>query len=96
VTLNDGVVWTDNGDGTLTSSDGSGTINYLTGDVELEYDSNPGVRDVLATPAYTYFENTVDDTYVFTTGVQTNDFGTAFKRCTIPDEAEMVTATTSS
>jgi hypothetical protein len=89
VTLNDGVVWTDNGDGTLTSSDGSGTINYLTGDVELEYDSNPGVRDVLATPAYTYFENTVDDTYVFTTGVQTNDFGTAFKRCTIPDEAEM-------
>jgi hypothetical protein len=61
----------------------------LTGDVELEYDSNPGVRDVLATPAYTYFENIVDDTYVFTTGVQTNDFGTAFKRCTIPDETEM-------
>jgi hypothetical protein len=88
VDLDDGtVIWTDNGDGTLTSADGSGKINYLTGDIELEYDSDPGVRDVLATPAYTYFENVQDDTYIFTSGVPTNDFGTAFKRCTIPDEA---------
>jgi len=79
--------YADNADGTLTGSvTTTGTIDYLTGEIELNYASAPGALAVTAT-AYNYFVNTPDTTYIFSTGIETDGFGTSFKRCTIPDEA---------
>ena len=79
--------YTDNAGGTLTGSGTTtGTIDYLTGEIELNYASAPGALAVTTT-AYNYFKNTQDTTYIFSTGIETDDFGSAYKRCTIPDEA---------
>jgi len=85
--INDGTTtFTDTlGDGTLTSAGGSGTIDYLTGDVELDYTVAPGAVTIQAT-AYSYFVKTLDTTYVFSSGVETNEFGSVSKRVTLPDE----------
>ncbi len=87
LTISDTVVtFNDDGDGTLSSVGADdGTIDYLTGEVELNYAAAPGARVVTAT-AYNYFPNVQDQTYVFSPGIETDEFGSAFKRCTIPDE----------
>jgi len=90
LTITDGTTtFTDNGDGTLTGAGGpggTGTIDYVSGEVELDYAGTPAGALVISA-TYTYFENTQDTTFIFSTGIETDDFGSAFKRCTIPDEA---------
>jgi len=88
--MNDGAdTWTDNGDGSLTAAGGvtgTGTVDYLTGEVELTYAAAPAVAALQVT-AFDYYVNAVDAVFVFSSGVETNDFGSATKTCTIPDEA---------
>jgi len=90
LTIFDGTTtFSDNGDGTLTGVGppaGTGTVDYLTGEVELDYAADPGGGLSIQATAYNYFTNTQDQTYIFSAGVETDDFGSAFKRCTIPDE----------
>jgi hypothetical protein len=81
--------WTDNGDGTLTAAGsvgGTGTVDYLTGEVSLTYTASPAVGP-LTVSDYDYYVNDPNAVYIFTSGIETNDFGSVTKRCTIPDEA---------
>jgi hypothetical protein len=90
VLMNDGAdFWTDNGDGTLVGAGGvggTGTIDYLTGEVELTYALAPALGALTVT-AYDYYVNKPNEVFVFSSGVESDDFGSASKSCTIPDEA---------
>jgi FeS assembly SUF system regulator len=78
----------DQGDGNLTVAGLTGTVNYLTGEIELEWTADPGLV-TLTTNTYQHFDNVDDTCYVVSTGVETSDFGSVSKTATIPDIDDM-------
>jgi hypothetical protein len=78
----------DQGDGNLTVAGLTGIVNYLTGEIELEWTADPGLV-TLTTNTYQHFDNVDDTCYVVSTGVETSDFGSVSKTATIPDIDDM-------
>ena len=74
----------DNGDGTLdTGGVGIGTINYVTGEIEVTFDSAPtGYGSIDCN--YDYFKDVADTVYVFTTAPDSNDLGSFSRVVTLP------------
>jgi len=74
------------GDGKLTGADGEGTINYVTGAVEVTYDTAvAGYGTIQCT--YDYYLDYLDEVYIFSLAVDTNGVGSYVKSVTVPDEA---------
>jgi hypothetical protein len=89
--LVDGVLaFTDNGDGSLEpeNEDDEGSINYITGDIELEFDDAPADGAEI-TIDYSYVENVEDLVYIFTTTGDTDNVGTFSEEVTVPDIEDM-------
>jgi hypothetical protein len=81
--------FTDDGDGDLTGDQGGdGTVNYVTGEVEVEFNSAP-FSYATVDADYEYFEDVDDETYIFSTAVDTDGLGSFTKTIIIPDQAEM-------
>jgi hypothetical protein len=90
VTITDGTqTLTDDGDGTL-SGDGDGDINYVTGEVDVDFNSPPpSYTDIDAD--YEYYADVADTINVISTAVDSDDVGSWAKAANIPDDADMAT-----
>jgi hypothetical protein len=92
VTITDGVdIFTDPaGDGVLDitgGTAGAGSINYVTGEVELEFDTVPLAVNIMAD--YMWFDNVADKTFVLEDEDVTNDRGSFDKTVEVPAVADM-------
>jgi uncharacterized small protein (DUF1192 family) len=90
VTVTDGVeTFTDDGDGDLTGDmGGDGSVNYVTGDIEVEFDTEP-LDGADLWVSYSYYENVVDTVDLLTTSGDTNSVGTFSETVSVPDEEDM-------
>jgi uncharacterized small protein (DUF1192 family) len=90
VTVWDGVeTFTDDGDGDLTGNlGGDGTVNYVTGEIEVEFNTEP-LDGATIWVSYNYYENVVDTVNLLTTTGDTNSVGTFSESVKIPDVEDM-------
>jgi uncharacterized protein YoxC len=88
--VTDGVeTFTDDGDGTLTGDmGGSGTVNYVTGEVEVEFDTAPTGYTAI-TADYEYYEDATDTIYLISTTVDSDELGSFVKETKVPEDTEM-------
>ncbi|MFP3950887.1 MAG: hypothetical protein ACLFVP_01910 [Candidatus Bathyarchaeia archaeon] len=90
LTVTDGVEeFTDDGEGSLTGNlGGEGSVNYVTGEVEVEFDTALG-SGVAILASYSYFENVEDTVYLLTVTGDTNVVGSFSETVTVPDVDDM-------
>jgi hypothetical protein len=91
VVVTDGVeTFTDDGDGSLTGDmGGDGSVNYITGEIEVEFEDPPAMGvDILV--SYDHYKNEDDTIYLLTTTGKTNDLGTFSKEVTVPKSDDMI------
>jgi hypothetical protein len=86
----------EDGDGVLQSfntttaaliDDNVGTVNYLTGEVECEFDMPPVNGSIVVT--YNWLDDVVDAIFVFGDAVDTNAVGFFYEEVEVPEEVDM-------
>jgi hypothetical protein len=79
----------DDGDGTLSAADDTdGDVNYVTGDIDLEFEDAPDDGAVIEVQ-YRYFEDVTDEVNILTTAADTDGVGSFSREVTVPDLDEM-------
>jgi hypothetical protein len=78
---------TDDGDGTL-SGDGTGTINYVTGEVEVDFTVAPDGYGAI-TADYDWYKDITGDLYVISTTVDSDELGSFVKSTKVPEDSDL-------
>jgi hypothetical protein len=94
VKVDGAIVFTDDGDGGLVpvNPDDEGSVNYVTGDVELEFDEELA-EDAEITVDYSYYDDDPDEVYIFTSGGDSDAVGSLEETITIPEPEDMIKGT---
>lgn len=90
VVVTDGVeTITDDGDGSLTGDmGGDGSVNYVTGEVEVEFDTEPAMGAEIVVD-YNYFDDVDNIVNILTTSGMSNSVGSFDKTVTVPEVDDM-------
>ena len=94
VVVTDGFeTFTDDGNGDLAGDKGGdGSVNYVTGEIEVEFDTEPAMGADIEVD-YSHFENVDNVVKILTTSGMTNSVGSFDKMVTVPEIDDMIAGT---